>query len=313
MTIAHDNRPLKELCSGTMEVVPGVPMQCSVLAGEVRFIHQQGILDAFGITTGGSRSVGSDQLSGFLAQDVFKSFVPNDLSQRTNSPLVIARKVGGTAYGFEPSVVLALSKVFLAARRAGALRKNQLQYAERAELILEASADLGLTALIDEATGYRAFLADDAYRVKIAAFITEKEREWSNTFPAELYVQFGRLTGYAFDPTNFHTPPYWAQLNREFIYRRLDPDVEAWLAANRPNPQRRHNWHQSLTENFGLRQLHEVLWEVVGFAKSAVDLRDLRARIKQADQEAAEYQMLLPMQGLRRQHAQQSEPAEARA
>jgi len=106
-------------------------------------------------------------------------------------------------------------------------------------------AKVGLIALIDEATGYQYERAEDALQIKLHAFIAEELRAWENTFPDELWEEFGRLTNWQ---GPFHTrPKWWGKLVIELIYDTLDPDIAAWLKVNKPPPGLK--WHQQLSES----------------------------------------------------------------
>jgi hypothetical protein len=53
-----------------------------------------------------------------------------------------------------------------------------------------------LIALIDEATGYQYARAEAALQFKLRAFLAEEMRKWEKTFRNELWIEFGRLTGW---------------------------------------------------------------------------------------------------------------------
>jgi hypothetical protein len=78
----------------------------------------------------------------------------------------------------------------LRARDAGVLLPNQFHLAERAELIIRASAKTGIDGLIDEATGYQEIREADALQVKFKTYLSEELREWTRTFPREFFIIF---------------------------------------------------------------------------------------------------------------------------
>ena len=59
-----------------------------------------------------------------------------------------------------------------------------------------AVAKTGLIALIDEVTWLSYARAEDALQVKLRAFLADEMRKWERTFPNELWIEFGRLTGW---------------------------------------------------------------------------------------------------------------------
>jgi len=158
-----------------------------------------------------------------------------------------------------------------------ALTDRQREVAIKCAVLAAGLTRTGLDALIDEATGYQYERAEDALQVKLRAFVAEELRPWEKTFPDELWEAFGDLTGWK---TPLQTrPKWWGKLVTELIYDTLDPDVAAYLKANKP-PGGVH-WHRQLTENLGVRQLVSRCWEVIGIAKTCDDIHELRQRVAQ--------------------------------
>jgi hypothetical protein len=62
-------------------------------------------------------------------------------------------------------------------------------------MFLAAYAKVGLDALIDEVTGHQYDRAQDALEIKLKAYLADEMRKWEKTFPDELWIEFGRLTG----------------------------------------------------------------------------------------------------------------------
>jgi hypothetical protein len=146
------------------------------------------------------------------------------------------------------------------------LTPRQREMAIKAGMFLSACAKVGLDALVDEATGYQYDRAADALQVKLKAYLSDEMRKWEKTFPDELWVEFGRLTNWSGSVTA--RPKYWGKLVNELVYDNLDEDVAKWLRENAPPPVHGHNYHQYLTENFGLRKLTEHIWMLIGVART---------------------------------------------
>ena len=168
---------------------------------------------------------------------------------------------------------------------------RQRQMAIKASMFLSACAKVGLEALIDEATGYQYERAEDALRVKLRAFIADELRAWEKTFPDELWVEFGRLTGWK---GSLHSrPKWWGRLIIEMIYNTLDPDVANYLRENKPPPG--VHWHRQLTDNIGVRALVSRCYEVVGMAKDCTNMRELRDKVaRHYGREMVQFTLALP-------------------
>jgi hypothetical protein len=173
------------------------------------------------------------------------------------------------------------------------LTSRQIEMALKAGMFLSACAKVGLDALIDEATGYQYERAERALQVKLKAYLEDEMRPWEKTFPDELWREFGRLTSW--HGTVTQRPKYWGKLVMELIYEYLDEDVAKWLKENAPKPRGGQNYHQWLTDQYGLKKLIEHIWMVVGMAKacnSMIELRDKMAEL--FGKQPVQYRMYLP-------------------
>ncbi|BCT66976.1 P63C domain-containing protein [Nitrosospira sp. NRS527] len=158
-----------------------------------------------------------------------------------------------------------------------ALTDRQLQIATTAVRFLQASSDVGLVALVDEATGYQYERAEDALRIKLKLYLEEDMRKWEKTFPDPLWNEFGRLTNWK--GSVHHRPKYWGKLVMELIYGYLDADVAKWLKENAPKPIRGQSYHQWLSGQYGLKKLTEHIWMVIGMASACQTMPELRQRM----------------------------------
>lgn len=159
------------------------------------------------------------------------------------------------------------------------LTPRQTEMAIRSGMFLAACAKVGLDALIDEVTGYQYVRASDELQIKLKLYLAEEMRKWEKTFPDQLWEQFGRLTNWRGSINS--RPKYWGNLVMELIYENLDPDVAEWLRQNAPKPQKGKNYHQWLSEQYGLKKLVEHIWKVVGIASTCSTLNELRDKMHQ--------------------------------
>ena len=157
------------------------------------------------------------------------------------------------------------------------LTHRQTEMAIKAGMFVASVAKVGLVSLIDEVTGYQYDRAEDALQVKLRAYLDEEIRKWEKTFPDELWVEFGRLTGWKGSVT--HRPKYWGKLVMELVYEYLDPDVARWLRENAPEPKHGQNYHQWLSGQFGLKKLVEHIWMLIGVAKTCNNIAELKDRM----------------------------------
>ena len=156
-----------------------------------------------------------------------------------------------------------------------ALTQNQMKMAIRCAVLSRGLLRTGLTALVDEATGYQQIRKEDELQVRLRAFISNELRPWERTFPDDLWEQFGRLTGWKDSLTN--RPRYWGKLVIKFIYDTLPEGVAEYLKNNRP--PKGVMWHQQLTENYGVQRLVTRCIEVATLARTCRDMQELSEKV----------------------------------
>lgn len=181
--------------------------------------------------------------------------------------------------GITAECFLEICRAFVRARDENdpPLTARQQDIAKRAGAFLAACANVGLIALIDEATGYQYTRAEDALQLKLRAYLEAEMRPWEKTFPDELWIEFGRLTGW--QGSVQQRPKYWGMLVNELVYNLLDEDVADWLKNNAPPPRKGQNYHQWLSSNYGLKRLVEHIWLLVGMASACSTMDELRYRM----------------------------------
>lgn len=155
--------------------------------------------------------------------------------------------------------------------------ERQNEIAIKCSILLSACAKVGIIALIDEATGYQYIRQPDELELKLKLFIAEEMREWEKTFPDGLWEQFGRLDHWK-EPLH-KRPKWWGKLVMELIYDALDKDVSDHLRENKPTPIHGQNYHQWLTENYGLKQLLSHINQIIGIAMTCSDMKELREKV----------------------------------
>jgi hypothetical protein len=105
--------------------------------------------------------------------------------------------------------------------------------------------------------------------------------------PDQLWEQFGRLTNWK---GKIHQrPKYWGNLVMEIIYGYLDQDVADWLRKNAPKPMHGQNYHQWLSEQYGLKKLIEHIWKVIGIASTCKNMDERRRQMRELYGRVAQY------------------------
>jgi hypothetical protein len=279
---------------GMLNIV-GMEVPCYVLDNGARVIGRTSATEVLsGIKGGGALEIylGAKSLEPFINKDlVLERFVPFRLQEVEGLKTAVKGLPADLFIEICQGFMRALEATFDPKSTYPKMTPRQQQMAIKAGMFVSACAKVGLEALIDEATGYQYERADDALQVKLKAFIAEELRAWEKTFPDELWLEFGRLTGWK---ESLHSrPKWWGKLVIELIYDTLDPDVAEYIKTHKP-PIGIH-WHRQLTENVGARQLVSRCYEVIGMAKTCRGMRELRDKVAEHyGRQPVQFRMYLP-------------------
>lgn len=242
-----------------------IPISCAVLEDDRRVLTQSGFLQALGRNPqpkAGQGVLRLDETPSFLAANNLKPFVSHELLLSTR-PIVFRHPVVGMAYGYKAELLPEVCEVFLKARDAKELHHTQIEIAARCELLVRGLARVGITALVDEATGYQYARARNALEDFLDKFLTDELQKWRKTFPDEFYIQLYRLKGWKFDdvvPTK--RPQVIGHITNDIVYSRLAPGVLDQLKQRTPRDEKgRHKdkFHQRLTLDVGHPALRDLL------------------------------------------------------
>jgi hypothetical protein len=245
-----------------------------VLSDGRRVLAQVGMLDALGMTRGGS-SRGGDRIAKFAGQDRLKPFVSKALSSETFGPIEFKTPQGNRALGYEATILADICDAVLEARKQEALTKRYERIAAQCEILVRGFARVGIIALVDEATGYQETRAKDALAKILEAFIAKELRGWISTFPADYYKEMFRLRGWHFPdlPADQKKRPILVgKITNDVIYDRLAPGVREELHRLTPRNEKgrlKHKLFQRLTKETGHPKLKEHLASVTTLMRAA--------------------------------------------
>jgi len=251
-------------------VIGDVSIPCAVLEDGTRVFSESGISEALlGGRSGASKKLKKiaeetgTHLPVFLAPGQLKPYIEKALEAGALRPIKYQTN-GRQAIGFEATILPAACDVWLTARQEGALQKQQLDKAMKAEILMRSLAKVGVIALVDEATGYQRDRAKNALAKILEAYIAKDLQPWVKTFDAEFYEEMFRLRGLPYPPDqpNFK-PQYFGKLTNDIVYRRLAPGVLDALKEEAKKADKKGKLHQHLTAGFGRQNLLRHLGKVV--------------------------------------------------
>lgn len=266
--------------SGTLKI-GDLKLPCFVLENGKRVLTQSGMSATLGISKGGERNVPGDRIANFLAGNAFKSSASASLATIRN--VQFRQPQGGVANGYEAGLLVDICKVILAARRAGHAKTRYEKVCARAELLLSAFAEVGIVALVDEATGYQKDRARDALAKILEAFVAKDLQPHVKTFNPDYYTQMFRLRKWNMAEANdAQKPPLVGKLTNDIVYARLAPGVLEELRRQIPrneNGRLKHHMHRKLTPDHGHPKLREHLAGVIMAMKLSSSWEDFKTKL----------------------------------
>jgi hypothetical protein len=248
-----------------------IEMPCSVLEDGTRVLFERGIMKALGVTRSGTastraRAVGGGNLPLFVAFSQLIPFVDIELAEVLKRPIWYRPPSGPNSgrphKGVRAEMLPRICNVWLKARDAGVLGgKNLTVVAVNADIISRGLAEVGIVALVDEATGFQDMRAKDALARILERFVAKEIQSYLKTFPLDFFRELCRLRGTTF-PENMRLPPYFGKLVNSLVYCRLAPGVLEELQRKNPvtdkgrRKDKNYNW---LTPTVGHPKLSQLL------------------------------------------------------
>ncbi len=252
--------------------IADLEIPCYVLEDGRRVLAQRGMIKSLGMARGGVER-GGDRLAGFAGGKALEPFIRADLAAAITQPIIFQLPTGSTtAYGYEATILADICDAVLAARKAGALQKQQLHIAERCEILVRGFARVGIVALVDEATGYQAVRDRDELHKLLDAYVNKEFLPWTKKFPDAFYRELFRLRGWRYSPLDVKRPILVGKLTNKLVYEKLPPGVLEELRRINPVTEkgyRRHRHHQHLTQDIGHPHLQGHIAAVIALMRAA--------------------------------------------
>lgn len=259
---------------------------CYVLEDGTRVLTQAGFLGALGRHP--KANVRREELEEGLARvpallqgKAIRPFISEELLEKSR-PITFRTPQGVRASGYRAELLPQVCDIYLRARDAGVLAKNQEHVARQADLLVRGLAHVGIIALVDEATGFQELRARNALAKILEEFVDKELQPWLKTFPADFYRELFRLKGLDFIRDSQQRPRYFGLLTNDIVYQRLAPGVLEELKRITPRTdsgRRKHKYFQRLTAEIGYPKLREHLGSVVTIMKLSADWQDFQEKL----------------------------------
>jgi hypothetical protein len=259
-----------------------ISIPCAVLADGTRVLSERAITKAFGGKRGGSHwkrlkeNPDGANLPIFLSARNIIPFVNSELNAGLGRRRLYKSKAnGGAAHGIEASLLPKICNTLLKVRDAGEDHPSQAPIIAQADIIMRGLAEIGIIALVDEATGYIDEKKKKEYRDMFRDFVRNECREWEKEFPEPFTDMIYRLYGLNKGKPNKH-PQFFGHFIRKYVYAALsgsNGNILEMLDEKNPvvyaSGGRKHKMHQFLTDELGLPAIRGHLWQLVGIGKAS--------------------------------------------
>ncbi|MGB2527183.1 P63C domain-containing protein [Flagellimonas sp. SN16] len=261
-------------------------LSCAVLEDGTRVLTATAVFMAFDRPRKGksSEEYRADRMPSFINANNLQPFVSEDVKEWTE--LISYRDLNGNEkQGYDARILRGLCKVYIDARNAGELHATQERFAHIAEVLLYALSDIGITALVDEATGYQYDRERDELQKILKQYISEYLLPWQQRFPHEFYKEIFRLNGWDYTIKNLkQRPGVVGKWTNKYIYEQLPKGVLEELKKLTPKDsdgKRKHQYHRLLSEDTGHSHLDRQLASIITIMRLSKDWNDFDNKFNQ--------------------------------
>jgi hypothetical protein len=146
-------------------------------------------------------------------------------------------------------------------------------------------ANVGLAALIDEATGFQKDRDRRALQALLDKYLKKEFAAWAKKFPDEFYQEMFRLKGWQWQGMSFNRPQVVGYYTRDIVYAPLAPGIVEELERRNPKDdkgERKGRHHQLLTDDIGHPALAQHLYAVIALMRAASTWKKLCSLIQSA-------------------------------
>lgn len=255
----------KRMYSGTVNIA-GHELGCAVLDDETRVLTSTAVFSAFGRSRKGKEKNGRlSAMPSFLDAKNLEPYINNVFPNGFDMSVTFSSKNGKSIYtGYNAEVLPMICEVYLQAKDAGVLTDSQIPLAAESNILVRALSKIGITALIDEATGYEDDRKENELQKLLSVYISAELLPWTKVFDDEFYKEIYPLKGWEYNGQ--YRNSYVGKITNFLVYNRLPKPVVDKLKELNPiiksisgKAYRKHKFHQRLTREDGYIQLKELI------------------------------------------------------
>lgn len=264
--------------------VAGHELNCAVLAdgNETRVVTQAAFLRSLGRARSPKAGTGVLSTTGdvpfFLQAEALREFLDDELLEIAQ-PIYYRTQTGGKGVGYNALALKRVAETYLKLRdkwlkENGSIPGRYEKMIQSADLLIRGLAEVGIIALVDEATGYQEVRNRRALQEVLDAFLLKELAAWAKRFPDEFYKEIFRLRGWVWKGRKVNPPQVVARYTTDIVYDRLAPGITEELQARMPkraNGSKKGRLHQLLSDDVGHPALAQHLHAVITLMKASND------------------------------------------
>lgn len=279
-----ENKYSKAIVSAPLKI-GDTELLCAVLDDEknTRIISASAVFEAFERPRKGQNKrleIDNFLVPPFLAAKNLEPYMNQELLQILQQ----VEYLDGTkkVKGYDARILPKICSLYLEARRdKNVLTSSQEKLAIRAEILQSALSEIGIVALVDEATGFQYSRKYDALRLLLEQYINDGIQKWVKRFPDEFFLLLDKI--YVNPATSSRNrPQYYGKFINKYIY---EPIERGYLKAKldelniNDDKTRKARFHQWLTD-FGASQLTLQLGKVMSMLEFSPNLDKFKENIR---------------------------------
>ena len=242
-------------------------LNVAVLEDGTRVITQSAVFKAFGRTKRGRMKddIRVPNMPAFIDANNVQPYINKELKEVLNVINYTASS-GSESSGYDANILPLMCKMYLDAREDRVLKSAQIPLARASEILLLGLSRIGITALVDEATGYQYDRERFELQKILTTYISEEILKWQLTFTDDFYKQVYRLWDLPFIPKYIkNKPSFIGNLTTKYIYEQLPDGVLSRIREKTGKTVKgnwKYKWHQNLTPEIGREHLKKQIIEV---------------------------------------------------
>ena len=275
---------LKSTHQGELKIMNRI-LPCAVLENGQRVINQGSVFEAFERPARGQRARDKEiGLPSFIAAQNLIPYI-NDEVKEMITPILYKDKQGNTKKSFKAEIIPAICELYLKADKDNVLTPNQNRLAEISQIIVISLSKVGITALVDEATGYQLLRAKDALQQILDQYLNNEFSKWAKRFPDDFYINIFRLKGWKFTAENIRKgkrPGIVGSYTNDIVYERLAPGILEEIKKRNKDEQgnKKAKNHQFLTDHTGIPSLNAHLNGIIALMKASKTWEQFRKMLE---------------------------------